>query len=98
MGIYSNGGIGQNGRLIDLKVIDVLSPQSAELGFHTWSQRGLSNGEVVYQHGGGDIGVRTHMVFNRTENRGVVVLTNGEGPVASIADNVYLAIDSLLEE
>ena len=98
LAIYSNGGIGQNGRLIDLKVIDVLSPQSAELGFHTWSQRGLSNGEVVYQHGGGDIGVRTHMVFNRTENRGVVVLTNGEGPVASIADNVYLAIDSLLEE
>ena len=98
LAIYSNGGIGESGRLIDLKVIDVLSPHSAELGFHTWFQRGLSNGEVIYQHGGGDIGVRTHMAFNRAENRGVVVLTNGEGPVSSIADNVHLAIDSLLEE
>ena len=98
LAIYSNGGIGESGRLIDSRIIDVLSPQDAQLGFHTWFQRGLSNGEVIYQHGGGDIGVRTLMAFNRAENRGIVVLTNGESSLLSIAENIYLAIDSLLED
>ena len=97
MAAYSNGGVGKDGRTIDSTTIDVLSPTSAELGFHTWFQRGLSNGEVLYEHGGGDIGVRTHMVFSREKYRGVVILTNGEGPVSSVAEKIYLAIDSFLE-
>ena len=46
--------------------------------------------------GGGDIGVRTSILFNRLANKGVVVLTNGESSIDEIAQDVYLSIGSLM--
>ncbi len=51
--------------------------------------------KVAECDGGGDIGVRTVMAFRRAGGRGVIVLTNGEARVRSIAEEIYLAIDSL---
>lgn len=94
---YSNGGMSSSGRVIDQNLIDILSPENPELGFHTWFQRGFSSGQIVYQHGGGDIGVRSYMAFDPSELKGVVVLSNGEGDLALVAETVYEAIDTLLE-
>ncbi len=98
LAVYANGGTSSSGRVIDKELIDILSPTDPDLGFHTWFQRGLPWGQVVYQHGGGDIGVRSYMAFNPSDFKGVVVLSNGEGSVVEIAISVYEQIDSLLEQ
>ena len=95
LSVYAAGGESEGESVIDPNVIDVLSPPSADVGFHTWTQRALRNGEILYSHGGGDIGVSTVMAFRRRGGRGVIVLTNGEGRVGAIAEEIFLAIDSL---
>lgn len=95
---YVNNGTVEGGQqVIDLITVDTLSPRSPHLGFHTWFQRGLRNGEVVYMHNGADLGVRSYLLFNRLANKGVVVLTNGESAIEAIAQDVYLAIESLMD-
>lgn len=95
LSVYAAGGEFEGESVIDPKVIETLSPRSADVGFHTWTQRALRNGEILYSHGGGDIGVSTVMAFRRRGGRGVIVLTNGEGRVGTIAEEIFLAIDSL---
>ena len=91
LAVYSSGG----GSVIDERVIDVLSPADADVGFHTWSQMALRNRQILYVHQGGDIGVRTVMGFQRSRARGVVVVANGEGLVMPIFEEIFLALDSL---
>lgn len=97
LAVYSNGGTFNGEEVIDLSTIQTLSPRSANIGFHTWFQRGLSNGQIVWDHGGGDLGVVTEMAFHRGSRRGVVVLTNGEAAIGDILEAVFLAIDNLKE-
>ena len=99
MAAYTNNGITEDGRnVIDVDIVDTLSPRSPHQGFHTWFQHGLSNGEVVYAHNGADLGVNTIILMDRVANKGVVVFANGEFPIAPIAQDVYLAIDALIAE
>lgn len=95
LAVYTGGGRFNDTPVIDPSTIETLSPLTPEVGFHTWFQHGLRGGQVLYVHGGGDIGVRTLMQFRRAGGRGVIVLTNGEAPVQSIADEIYFAIDRL---
>jgi CubicO group peptidase (beta-lactamase class C family) len=95
LSVYAGGGELDGEVVIDPSTIETLTPRTPEVGFHTWFQRGLPNGQIVYSHGGGDIGVRTVIAFRRVGGRGVIVLTNGEGQVGAIADEIFLAIDSL---
>ena len=97
LSVYSSGGGFNGASVIPATTIETLSPRTAEVGFHTWFQWGLRDGQILYEHGGGDIGVRTVMAFRRAGGRGVIVLTNGEAPVQPIAEEIYLAIDSLKE-
>ena len=91
LAVYSSGG----GSVIDERVIDVMSPGNAEIGFHTWGQLALRNRWILYVHQGGDIGVSAVMGFHRYSARGVVVVTNGEGPLLPIFEEIFLAVDSL---
>jgi CubicO group peptidase (beta-lactamase class C family) len=95
LAVYAGGGQFDGTPVIDPSTIETLSPLTPEVGFHTWFLHGLRGGQVLYVHGGGDIGVRTIMQFRRAGGRGVIVLTNGEAPVQSIADEIYFAIDRL---
>lgn len=95
LSIYADGGEFKGQPVIDASTIETLTPLTPEVGYHTWFQLGLRGGEVLYAHGGGDIGVRTMVAFRRRGGRGVVVLTNGEAPVEGIVEEIYLAIDSL---
>lgn len=95
--MYSSGGGFNGASVIAATTIETLSPRTAEVGFHTWFQWGLRDGQILYVHEGGDMGVRTVMAFRRAGGRGVIVLTNGEAPVQPIAEEIYLAIDSLKE-
>ena len=95
LSVYSSGGNFNGASVIPATTIETLSPRTAEVGFHTWFQWGIRDGQILYAHGGGDIGVRTVMAFRRAGGRGVIVLTNGEARVQPIAEEIHLAIDSL---
>ncbi len=51
-----------------------------------------SNGDVLWGHNGGDVGVSTAMYFNMDKKTGAIVLTNGEGSPQSYPD---LMVDTL---
>jgi len=95
LSVYSWGGRFKGQAVIDPSTIDTLTPVDSLIAPHTWFEAKLRNGRRVYTHGGGDIGVRTVATFDPVGGRGVVVLTNGEAPVQDIAEEIYLAIDSL---
>jgi ribosomal 30S subunit maturation factor RimM len=80
--------------VIDPSTIEALTPRTPEVGFHTWFLSAIE-GQVVFSHGGGDIGVVTDIVAHRASRRGVIVLTNGESRISPIVEAVYLAIDEL---
>lgn len=98
LAIYAVGGISADMTLIDPWVVDVMAPVSPDVGYHTWGQRGLPTGRVIYIHGGGDTGVNTVMGFHRPTGQGVVVLANANGDVSDIAEAVFMAIEALAEE
>lgn len=94
---YVEGGMIDGRAALAAGSITTLSPPDMALGFHTWSPRAFPYGDIVYAHGGGDIGVSTFMAFHPTGRRGVVVLSNGEGGVRHIAERLYRAIDDHLD-
>lgn len=95
LSVYADGGAFNGLAVIDRSTIETLTPYDPELGFLTWFLWELRDGQVVYSHGGGDIGVRAHVALGRRDGRGVAVFTNGEAPVEGIAEEIYMAIDSL---
>lgn len=98
LAVYASGGVLEGRTLIDPRVIDLMAPANAEVGFHTWSQLALRNRHILYLHTGGDLGVSSAMGFHRHSARGVVVVANGAGALLPILEEVYLAIDSLSRE
>lgn len=95
LAVYADGGTFNGQPVIHPSTIETLTPLNPEVGYHTWSLWKLRDGQTVYTHGGGDIGVRTIIAFGPAGGRGVIVLTNGEAPVRDIAEEIYFAIDSL---
>ena len=96
LGVYASGGKLDGRTVIDPRVVDLMAPADAELGFHTWSQLALRNRQILYVHQGGDIGVSSVMGFRRQGARGVVVVANSVGPLLPIFEDVFLAIDTLV--
>ena len=92
---YLSEGKIDGDNVINPVVIETLSPVIPDKGFHTWALEGDGDGGLLYSHSGGDIGVSTMMMLNRADSKGVIVLTNGEADVQSIANDIYRAIDSL---
>ena len=93
MAAYLNAGNQPGESVIDPRIVELLSPGSAEIGFHTWFQFGLGDGQVLWEHGGGDVGVRTMVAFSREPRRAVLVLTNGEGDLRPLVRDLYLTIE-----
>jgi CubicO group peptidase (beta-lactamase class C family) len=94
LAVHLSNGVYEGETVIDPSTIEALTPRNAHVGFHTWFQSAIG-GDVVYSHGGGDIGVVTDIVARRASGRGVIVLTNGESRISPIVEAVYLAIDEL---
>lgn len=92
---YASGGTLDGAPIIDPRVIDVMAPLDATVGFHTWGQMALRNRHILYVHEGGDIGVSSVLGIRRQGARGVAVVANGVGPLLPIFEEVYLALDSL---
>ncbi len=92
---YLSDGNIDGDSVIDPDVIEILSPVIPDQGFHTWALGGDGNGGLLYSHDGGDIGVSTLLTLNRVDSKGVIVLTNGEADIESIANEIYRSIDLL---
>jgi len=87
--MYVERGSADGNQIIPASVVDSMAPSDERAGILTWFPWGVSTGEVLLAHGGGDNGVRTVMAFSRSERRGVIILTNGEAPVRALAGELY---------
>jgi len=87
--MYLNGGSAAGKQIVPARVIEAMAPLDLHDGFLTWFPFGVSTGEVLLSHGGGDKGVRTFMALSRRGRRGVIVLTNGEAEVSHLAGELY---------
>jgi CubicO group peptidase (beta-lactamase class C family) len=91
----------QNGKLdgltyLDSSVIDLMTPKHQALGYYTWFSSSLQSTEdVLYTHGGGDIGTATLIGFNPATRNGFVILTNGEASITPLAAEIYAAMPTL---
>ena len=93
--VYStlfDAGVADGKRIIAPTVMNTMAPSDMHTGFLTWWPFGVSTGEVLYMHNGGDNGVRTIMAFSRRGKRGVIILTNGEGTVDHLAAEIYVRL------
>ncbi|HTN47677.1 MAG TPA: serine hydrolase [Flavipsychrobacter sp.] len=89
MTMYMQYGIYEGSRILDsatvaymLKQQTVVDPDQGIIFY-----KGIaSNGDVLWGHNGGDVGVNTAMYFNSVKKTGVIVMTNGDGTTAVNAD------------
>jgi CubicO group peptidase (beta-lactamase class C family) len=98
LAMYVNGGTAGGKQVIPKRVVNTMAPHDLHMGFLTWWPFGVSTGEVLYRHSGGDNGVRTMMAFSPTKKRGVIVLTNGEAAVDQLAGEIYVRMVQSLEK
>ncbi|MBL8989540.1 MAG: beta-lactamase family protein [Gemmatimonadetes bacterium] len=89
LAMYASGGVADGKRVLAASVVTTMAPSDLHGGFLTWWPLGVSNGEVLYNHGGGDNGVRTTMAVAPGGKRAVVILTNGEVQVEQLAAEIY---------
>lgn len=88
LSMYLQDGTIDGKAIIPAKVIRAMAPDDFHLGFLTWFLDGTAAREILYSHGGGDLGVRTYMGFTHAGKRGVIVLTNGEAGVQDLAQEI----------
>lgn len=89
LAMYACGGVADGKRVLAASVVTTMAPSDLHGGFLTWWPLGVSNGEALYNHGGGDNGVRTTMAVAPGGKRAVVILTNGEVQVEQLAAEIY---------
>jgi CubicO group peptidase (beta-lactamase class C family) len=93
---YTQFGLLDGSQLIDPGVIELMAPKHQTVGFYTWFSSSLdSTSDVLYSHGGSDLGTRTLMGFNPTSREGFFILTNGEAELQALASQIYLALPTL---
>lgn len=89
MTMYMQYGVYEGARLLDSATIAYIlsqqTPVDAGQGIIFYSGT-ASNGDKVWGHNGGDLGVNTAMYFNMNNQTGMVVMTNGDGTSSSNAD------------
>lgn len=82
---YTNNGRWDGKQVIDTASIELTTPRSPiGLGGLTWTVIAAPTPDAVrpqllYQHGGGDVGVRTRVAFNPITRDGFIVLANSDG-------------------
>jgi CubicO group peptidase (beta-lactamase class C family) len=83
---YTNNGRWEGKQVIDSASIELTTPRSPiGLGGLTWTVIAAPTGDpmrpqLLYQHGGGDVGVRTLVAFNPLTRDGFIVLANSDSP------------------
>jgi len=90
--MYLDDGMAGGQRVIPASVVEQMAPADLRNGFLTWFPFGVSTGDVLLSHGGGDVGVRTFLALSRRGKRGVIVLTNGETTVGQLAGELYVRL------
>ena len=96
LGAYTQLGLLENAQLIDPTVIELMAPKQQTVGFYTWFSSSLdSTSDVLYTHGGSDLGVRTFIGFNPSSREGFFILINGEAEIQPLASQIYQAMPTL---
>lgn len=93
---YTQFGLVDGKQLIERSVIELMAPKYQADGFYTWFSSSLdSTSDVLYSHGGSDLGTRTFMAFNPKTREGFLILTNGEADLQELASQIYQAMPTL---
>lgn len=93
---YTQFGLLDGSQLIDPGVIELMAPKQQTVGFYTWFSSSFdSTSDVLYSHGGSDLGTRTLMGFNPASREGFFILTNGEAELQALASRIYQALPTL---
>jgi CubicO group peptidase (beta-lactamase class C family) len=93
---YTQFGLLDGDQIIDPGVIALMAPKHQTVGFYTWFSSSLdSTSDVLYSHGGSDLGTRTLMAFNPASREGFFILTNGEAELQALASQIYQAMPTL---
>jgi CubicO group peptidase (beta-lactamase class C family) len=93
---YTQFGLLDSSQLIDPGVIELMAPKHQTLGFYTWFSSSLDlTSDVLYTHGGSDLGARTLMSLNPQSREGFLILTNGEAELQALASQIYQALPTL---
>lgn len=96
LAVYTQFGMLDSSQRIDPRVIEVMAPKHQTVGFYTWFSSSLdSTSDVLYSHGGSDLGTRTFMGFNPKSREGFFILTNGEAELQALASQIYQALPTL---
>ncbi len=83
---HTNHGRWEGKQVIDSTSIELTTPRSPiGLGGLTWTVIAAPSGDparlqLLYQHGGGDAGVRTLVAFNPLTRDGFIILANSDNP------------------
>jgi CubicO group peptidase (beta-lactamase class C family) len=96
LAIYTQSGLLDGKQLIEPGAIELMAPKYQAEGFYTWFSSSLeSTSDVLYSHGGSDLGTRTFMAFNPNSREGFLILTNGEADLQKLASQIYQALPTL---
>jgi len=93
---YTQYGKIDGKQVFDPAVVKRMTPDDMAEGFYTWFASSMeSTTDILYSHGGGDIGARTLIAFNRKTREGLVVLTNSDYSPQPVAAELYEAMPTL---
>ncbi len=84
-----NASTADGQRVLAASVVTSMAPSDLRGGGAHLVVKGVSNGEVLYNHGGGDTGVRTTIAVAPNGKRAVVMITNGEVQVEPLAAEIH---------
>jgi CubicO group peptidase (beta-lactamase class C family) len=89
MTMYMQYGVYEGVRVLDSTTVAYMlqqqTPVEPKQGIIFYSAT-ASNGDKLWGHNGGDVGVNTGMYFNMQKKTGAIAMTNGDGTVSSHAD------------
>jgi CubicO group peptidase (beta-lactamase class C family) len=89
MTMYMQYGIYEGIRVLDSTTVEYMlqqqTPVEPSQGIIFYSAT-ASNGDKLWGHNGGDVGVNTGMYFNMQKKTGAIAMTNGDGTASSNAD------------
>ena len=65
------------------------SPQISHEGFFTWFLTAINN-HLYYTHSGGDTGVRTVVIMDVDQKRGIIIFANSEYDIRNLNKSIEL--------
>lgn len=73
---WTQDGIFKGNRVFDRDAVQLLTPDETNLGYYTWFLNGTNQGELLYNHTGGDAGVTSFIAFNPKTKKGMLFMMN----------------------